>query len=63
MPEPRSLSKHEADLTRPTASRRLALDIDVSRDFDDSPASQSVESGELLEFDIDPSYLHGLKDK
>ncbi|NMM05062.1 hypothetical protein [Polaromonas sp.] len=63
MPELSSLSKHETDLTRFTASRWLALDIDVSRDFDDSPASQCVEIGELLEFDIDPSYLHGVKDK
>jgi hypothetical protein len=62
-PEPSSPSKQDADLTQPTASRWLALDIDVSRDFDDSPAPQHVESGDLLEFDIDPSYLHGAKDK
>jgi hypothetical protein len=61
--EPSSPVKQDADLTRPTASRWLALDIDVSRDFDDSPAPQRVESGDLLEFDIDPSYLHGAKDK
>jgi hypothetical protein len=58
-----SASKQDADLTRPAASRWLALDIDVSRDFDDSPAPQRVESGDLLEFDIDPSYLNGVKDK
>jgi hypothetical protein len=63
MPELSPLSKEDADLTQPTASRWLALDIDVSRDFDDSPAPQCVESGDLLEFDIDPSYLHGVKDK
>lgn len=63
MPELLSLSKQDADLTRPTASRWLALDIDVSLDFDDSPAPERVEGGELLEFDIDPSYLHGVKDK
>jgi hypothetical protein len=63
VPELSSLSKQDADLTRPTASRWLALDIDVSRDFDDGPAPQRVESGDLLEFDIDPSYLHGVKDR
>jgi hypothetical protein len=62
-PELSSALNQDADLTRPTASRWLALDIDVSRDFDDSPALQRVESGDLLEFDIDPSYLHGAKDK
>jgi hypothetical protein len=63
MPELSSLSKQDADLTRPKASRWLSLDIDVSRDFDDNLAPQRVESGEMLEFDIDPSYLHGVKDK
>jgi hypothetical protein len=63
IPKQSSSEKPDADLTRPMASRWLALDIDVSRDFDDSPTPQQVESGDLLEFDIDPSYLHGLKDK
>ena len=62
-PELSSHLKQDADLTRPTASRWLALDIDVSDDFDDSPALPRVESGDLLEFDIDPFYLHGVKDK
>jgi hypothetical protein len=63
MPEIVSLSNQDIDLTQPTVSRWLALDIDISRDFDDSPAPQRVESGDLLEFDIDPSYLHSARDK
>jgi hypothetical protein len=57
------LSNQEVDLTLPTISRWLALDIDISRDFDESPTPQRVDSSDLLEFDIDPSYLHSSKDK
>lgn len=62
-PALQSASKPNVDLTQPTVSRWLALDIDLSRDFDDSPSPLPVESGELIEFDIDSSYLHGPADR
>ena len=53
----------DTDLTWPATSRWLALDIDLSRDMEDSFAPQAAASDELIEFDIDSSYLHGMKDR